>query len=55
MKGGFKAEKLEKRNFHLDAIRNPFATNEESDEEEEPQEEKQEEKQSAVTQPTEED
>jgi hypothetical protein len=25
VKGGFKAEKLEKKTFHLDAIKNPFA------------------------------
>jgi hypothetical protein len=24
VKGGFKPEKLEKRKFHLDAVRNPF-------------------------------
>ena len=25
VKGGFKAEKLEKKTFHLDTVKNPFA------------------------------
>ena len=33
VKGGFKAEKLEKKKFELNTIKNPFAMEEESEEE----------------------
>lgn len=38
VKGGFKAEKLEKKKFHLDTVKNPFAFgNQDSSESEEEQ------------------
>lgn len=38
VKGGFKAEKLEKKKFELNAINNPFAMGDDSDEEEKQEE-----------------
>jgi hypothetical protein len=35
VKGGFKAEKLEKKKFHLDTVKNPFAFAADSDSESE--------------------
>ena len=32
VKGGFKPEKLEKKKFHLDAVRNPFDLGDEESE-----------------------
>jgi len=39
VKGGFKAEKLEKKTFHLDTVKNPFAFAADDDSEDEQQDE----------------
>lgn len=53
MKGGFKAEKLEKKKFHLDTVKNPFSFGAEDDSDSEEEQQETQEEQPVAVQPAE--